>query len=150
MLYLTIIGGAFIAWLILAVLFTPHVPYHTEAGIDARSDHFIHVIESTCSTHLEPDNRVDILTNGDVFYPAMLSAIRGPRNHQHGVLHLQERRDRRGLHRRAERARAGRRTGHHRDGCHRQNIRTSLKSQVSRLKFQGSQLKAQGAVRLET
>ena len=75
MLYLTIIGGAFIAWLILAVLFTPHVPYHVEAGIDARSDHFIHVIESTCSTHLEPDNRVDILTNGDVFYPAMLAAI---------------------------------------------------------------------------
>ena len=61
MLYLTIIGGAFIAWLILAVLFTPHVPYHIEAEIDARSDHFIHVIESTCSTHLEPDNRVDIL-----------------------------------------------------------------------------------------
>jgi len=79
MLYLTIIGGAFIAWLILAVLFTPHVPYHIEAEIDARSDHFIHVIESTCSTHLEPDNRVDILTNGDVFYPAMLAAIRAAR-----------------------------------------------------------------------
>src|SRR4029077_777086 len=60
MLYLTIIGGAFIAWLILAVLCTPHVPYHTEGQIDARSDHFIHVIESTCSTHLEPENRVDI------------------------------------------------------------------------------------------
>src|SRR5262245_38783402 len=76
MLYLTIIGGVFIAWLILAVLFTPHVPYHIEAEIDARSDHFIHVIESTCSTHLEPDNRIDILTNGDRFYPAMLAAIR--------------------------------------------------------------------------
>ena len=79
MLYLTIIGGAFIAWLIVAVLFTPHVPYHIEAGIDARSDHFIHVIESTCSTHLESDNRVDILTNGDVFYPAMLAAIKAAR-----------------------------------------------------------------------
>ena len=75
MLYLTIIGGAFIAWLILAILFTPHVPYHIEAEIDACSDHFIHVVESTCQTHLEQGNRVDILTNGDTFYPAMLAAI---------------------------------------------------------------------------
>ena len=37
MLYLTIIGGVFIAWLILAVLFMPHIPYHIESAIDARS-----------------------------------------------------------------------------------------------------------------
>jgi cardiolipin synthase len=79
MLYLTIIGGAFIAWLILAMLFTPHVPYHIEAEVDACSDHFIHVLESTCATHLEPDNRIDILTNGDTFYPAMLGAIKAAR-----------------------------------------------------------------------
>jgi cardiolipin synthase len=75
MLYLTIIGGAFVAWLIVAVLFTPHVPYHIEAEIDAGSDHFIRVIESTCQTRLDQGNRVDILTNGDMFYPAMLAAI---------------------------------------------------------------------------
>ena len=75
MLYLTIIGGAFVAWLIIAVLFTPHVPYHIEAEIDAGSDHFIRVIESTCQTRLDQGNRVDILTNGDMFYPAMLAAI---------------------------------------------------------------------------
>jgi cardiolipin synthase len=79
MLYLTIIGGVFIAWLILAVLFTPHVPYHIEAQIDATSDHFIHVLESTCQTHLEHGNRVEVFTNGDVFYPAMLDAIRHAR-----------------------------------------------------------------------
>src|SRR5262252_8351742 len=70
--YLTIIGGVFLAWLILALLFTPHIPYHVEAPIDARSDHFIHVLESTCQTRLEHGNRVEILTNGDRFYPAML------------------------------------------------------------------------------
>src|SRR6059036_1287165 len=48
MLYLTIVGGIFISWLILATLFTPHVPYHIERDIDASSDHFIHVLESTC------------------------------------------------------------------------------------------------------
>jgi cardiolipin synthase A/B len=79
MLYLTIIGGAFVAWLILAVLFMPHVPYHIEADVDACSDHFIHVLESTCQCHLEQGNRIDILSNGDRFYPAMLGAIRAAR-----------------------------------------------------------------------
>jgi cardiolipin synthase A/B len=79
MLYFTIIGGVFIAWLILAVLFMPHVPYHIQSAIDARSDHCVHVLESTCQTHLEHGNRVEILTNGDRFYPAMLDAIRGAR-----------------------------------------------------------------------
>ena len=76
MLWLTIIGGAFLTWVVLAMLFTPHIPYHIEADIDARSDHFIHVLESTCQTRLEPGNNVEIFTNGDRFYPAMLDAIR--------------------------------------------------------------------------
>lgn len=75
MLYLTIIGGGFVAWLILAMLFTPAIPYHVEAPVDAGSDHFIHVLESTCHTTLESHNRVEILTNGTAFYPAMLDAI---------------------------------------------------------------------------
>jgi cardiolipin synthase len=79
MLYLTIIGGAFIAWLILVVLFTPHIPYHIEGTIDATSEHFVDVIESTCQTMLAPGNKVDILTDGCAFYPAMLDAIRNAR-----------------------------------------------------------------------
>jgi cardiolipin synthase len=79
MLYLTIIGGAFVAWLILVTLFTPHINYHVEAPVDPRSDHFIRVLESTCQTTLEPDNRVDIFTDGTSFYPAMLDAIRQAR-----------------------------------------------------------------------
>ena len=79
MLYLTIIGGAFVAWLIVAALFTPHIPYHIEADVDACSDHFVRMLESTCQTHLEPGNRVEILTDGDVFYPRMLDAIRRAR-----------------------------------------------------------------------
>ena len=58
MLYLTIIGGAFVTWLIVAMLFTPHIPYHIEGSIDARSDHFVHVLESTCQTHLQDGNDV--------------------------------------------------------------------------------------------
>ena len=121
MLYLTIIGGVFIAWLILAVLFTPHIPYHIQSAIDARSDHFVHVLESTCQTHLEHGNRVEILTNGDRFYPAMLDAIRQARETVNaGVLHLQEGRDRRSVHRGAVRAGARRRARDDRDGRDRQ------------------------------
>jgi cardiolipin synthase A/B len=79
MFYLTIIGAAFIAWLIVATLFTPHIPYHIERDVDARSESFVRAIESTCQTHLECGNRVTILTNGDAFYPAMLAAIRAAR-----------------------------------------------------------------------
>jgi cardiolipin synthase len=79
MAYLTMIGAVFVVWLILALLFTPHIPYHIESAIDARTDHFVHVLESTCQTHLEHGNRVEILTNGDRFYPVMLDAIRGAR-----------------------------------------------------------------------
>jgi cardiolipin synthase len=79
MLYLTIIGAAFVAWLVLATLFTPHIPYHIEGDVDAGGDHFVRVLESMCQTHLEPGNRVDVLTNGDAFYPAMLEAIRSAR-----------------------------------------------------------------------
>src|SRR5205807_9185210 len=46
MFYLTIFGGAFIAWLILVTLFTPAIPYHLEADVDSGSDHFIHLLES--------------------------------------------------------------------------------------------------------
>ena len=77
--YLTFIGGAFIAWLILVALFTPHIPYHIEARVDPRDDQFIHVLESTCHTTLEHGNRVDVFTNGPAFYPAMLDAIRAAR-----------------------------------------------------------------------
>ena len=80
MLYLTIIGGAFVTWLILVVLFTPHIPYHIEGRHRRRAA----IISSTCSSRparrtLEHGQRVEILTNGDAFYPAMLDAIRGAR-----------------------------------------------------------------------
>jgi len=77
--YLTIIGGVFLAWFVLALLFTPHIPYHIQAAVDARSDHFVHVLESTLQSRLQHDNRVEIFTNGDRFYPAMLDAIRQAR-----------------------------------------------------------------------
>ena len=77
--YLTLVGAAFIVWFLLVVLFTPHINYHIEGPVDPRSTSFVCTLESTCQTTLERDNRIDILTNGSAFYPAMLEEIRGAR-----------------------------------------------------------------------
>lgn len=79
MLYLTILGAAFIGWLVLVMLFTPHIPYHIERDLDAASEHFVRVLESTCLATLTTGNRVEIFTDGPRFYPAMLEAIRSAR-----------------------------------------------------------------------
>ena len=77
MLYLTIIGGAFIVWLILVVLFTPHIPYHVEGDIDARSAHFVQVLESTLQTTMTRGNRMEVFTNGTRSIRRCSTAIRG-------------------------------------------------------------------------
>jgi cardiolipin synthase len=74
--YLTLIGGVFIAWLIVVVLFAPHIPYEVVEPVDPRSEHFIRTLESTCNTSLAQHNRIDVFTDGPAFYPAMLDAIR--------------------------------------------------------------------------
>lgn len=79
MLYLTIIGAVFISWMIVVLLFAPHIPYHIQEQLDSRGEQFVHVIESTCHTMLETGNVVEILTNGTEFYPAMLEAIHSAR-----------------------------------------------------------------------
>lgn len=79
MFYLQIIGGAFVVWLIVVLLFAPHIPYHIDGDLDATSEHFVRVLESTCLVTLSDGNRVEVLTNGTAFYPAMLAAIRSAR-----------------------------------------------------------------------
>jgi cardiolipin synthase A/B len=79
MLSLTIIGAAFLLWFVLVFLFTPHIRYRVAARLDAGSGHFQHVLHSTLQAAVHHRNRVEILTNGSAFYPAMLDAIRGAR-----------------------------------------------------------------------
>ena len=75
-LVVAIVGGVFIIWLVLVMLFTPHIPYHIEADVDADSDHFVQVLESTLQATMTRGNRVEVFTNGECFYPAMLETIR--------------------------------------------------------------------------
>jgi cardiolipin synthase len=74
---LTIAVLLVLAWLVLVLLFTPRVDYRVSDPIRLDSPHFLTVIQATCQASLHRLNRVEILTNGAEFYPAMRDAIRG-------------------------------------------------------------------------
>ena len=71
----TIIAVAFLVWLTLVILFTPRIDYRVSTPLRPDSDEFLHVIQVTCQAAVHFHNRVDILTNGAQFYPAMRDAI---------------------------------------------------------------------------
>jgi len=77
MLYIALIGAAFLIWFVLVLLFTPALNYHTRRELPVGSDDFVHVLQAICQAVLHLGNRVEVLTNGDGFYGAMLDAIRG-------------------------------------------------------------------------
>ena len=72
----TAIGIAFIAWLVVVLLFTPRIDYHLSTPLRPDSDDFLHVIQSTCQAAIHPHNGAEVFTNGAQFYPAMRDAIR--------------------------------------------------------------------------
>src|SRR5829696_6673065 len=72
-----VIGLAFVVWLILVVFFTPRIDYHVTTPLRPDGDDYLRVIQSTCQSSIYHGNRVDILTNGAQFYPAMRDAIAG-------------------------------------------------------------------------
>ncbi|HET7218583.1 MAG TPA: phospholipase D-like domain-containing protein [Vicinamibacterales bacterium] len=82
MLWLTVAGALFLFWLVLVILFTPGINYHLSRRTSVDDDDFLYTIQSTCQAALHHGNRVEIFTNGDQFYPAMLDAIRGA---QHSI-----------------------------------------------------------------
>ena len=79
MLYVAIIGIAFLAWFVLVLLFTPALPYRLRERLTVESPDFLHVLESTCQAAVYQGNCIRVFTNGDQFYPAMLDALRSAR-----------------------------------------------------------------------
>jgi cardiolipin synthase A/B len=71
----TLIGMAFVTWLVLVILFTPRIDYHVTLPLRPDSDEFLHVVQFTCQAPVHSGNRVDVFTNGTSFYPAMRDAI---------------------------------------------------------------------------
>ena len=71
----TIIGLGFIIWFVLVLFFTPRIDYKVSDPTRPDSDEFLHVLQATCQAAIHFDNKVEILTNGAQFYPAMRDAI---------------------------------------------------------------------------
>jgi cardiolipin synthase A/B len=75
--WLEIAGALFLVWLVLVFLFTPGINYHLTRRTSVHADDFLYTLQSTCQAPLHHGNRIEVLTNGAEFYPAMLEAIRG-------------------------------------------------------------------------
>jgi cardiolipin synthase len=75
--FVSLVGLVFLVWFVLVLLFTPRIDYHFTGP--ATEAELVHVLEKQCQTQLHQGQRVEVLTNGTRFYPAMLAAIRGAR-----------------------------------------------------------------------
>ena len=72
---LAIVALLVVLWLAVVLFFTPRIDYRVSRPLRPDSDLFLQVIQSTCQASLHQGNRVDILTNGEQFYPAMRDAM---------------------------------------------------------------------------
>ena len=75
MTWLALAGALFLLWLVLVFLFTPGIRYHIRTRLAIDAPEFLRTLESTCQSAVHEGNRVEVLTNGGQFYPAMLEAI---------------------------------------------------------------------------
>jgi len=72
---LTIAALLLVTWLALVLFFTPRIDYRVTTPLQPDTDLFLSVITATCQASVHDGNRVDILTNGAEFYPAMRDAM---------------------------------------------------------------------------
>jgi cardiolipin synthase len=108
---IAIIAIAFLSLMLFLALFEPSLPYKISrtSSVPIDSEEFIRIIEALSDAQVHPQTRVEVLTNGEVFYEAELDAISKARNSinieayifQKGVIAG------RFVHALAERARAG-------------------------------------------
>jgi cardiolipin synthase A/B len=72
--FVSLVGLTFLVWFVLVFLFTPRIDYHF-TGPATEEPHLVRVLEQVCQARLHAGQRVEVLTNGARFYPAMLAAI---------------------------------------------------------------------------
>jgi cardiolipin synthase A/B len=73
--FVSLVGLAFLVWFVFVFLFTPRIDYHLTGPV-AGEDQLLRMLQEACQARLHTGQRVEVLTNGTQFYPAMLSAIR--------------------------------------------------------------------------
>ncbi|HXE80156.1 MAG TPA: phospholipase D-like domain-containing protein [Vicinamibacterales bacterium] len=77
MIFIALLGAAFLIWFILVALFTPALNYRVRKELPVGSEDFVHVLQTVCQAAIQHGNRIEVFTNGERFYPAMLEAIHG-------------------------------------------------------------------------
>jgi cardiolipin synthase len=77
--FVSLVGLSFLIWFVIVFLFTPHIDYHFTGRAHGET-HLVRVLQEECQARLHPGQRVEVLTDGSAFYPAMLAAIRQARS----------------------------------------------------------------------
>ncbi len=77
-LTLTIIAIFVLSFLLFLALFEPGLDYKISARTDAAldSEEFLRTLEAITDAKVQPQSRIEVLTNADVYYEAELAAIR--------------------------------------------------------------------------
>ncbi len=77
-LVLSIIALVVVSFLLILALFEPGLDYKLDAqdALPLDSPEFLRVLESLTDAKLHTHNRIEVLTNGEVYYEAELAAIR--------------------------------------------------------------------------
>jgi cardiolipin synthase len=76
MLWLALLGGAVVCWVLLVSLFAPAIRYHIRERLLTGTDDFLRTLQAICQSTVHAGNRIEVLTDGPMFYPAMIDAIR--------------------------------------------------------------------------
>lgn len=63
------------AWFVLVVLFSPHIDYRITARCPGDDGTLGRVLSALCQSSVHPGNRVEVMSSGAEFYPAMRDAI---------------------------------------------------------------------------
>jgi cardiolipin synthase len=71
----TLIGLVFVVWLVMVLFFSPRIDYRVTTPLRPDGDDYLRVIQASCQAAIHPGNKVEVLTNGGQFYPAMRDAI---------------------------------------------------------------------------
>lgn len=79
MTYLAYFGIAVLIWLVLVLLFSPCIPYHIREPLSLSDPELLRTLEATTQARLFAGNHVEVLVNGERFYPAMEELIRSAR-----------------------------------------------------------------------
>ena len=73
--WLALVALGFVLWFLLVVIFSPRIDYRVTTPLRPDSEDLLRVIQATCQAAVHTQNHIEILTNGERFYPAIRDAI---------------------------------------------------------------------------